>query len=177
MFSFYDLDDYQIERLKSNLESKLDKTAGPSGCWNWTGALSYAKRSPQHRYGTMRVPGTHKIVKPHRAAYFLNTMIDPGGWVIMHTCDNPRCCNPLHLQTGSNADNMRDMVQKGRHGGATRQDQTGENNGNAKLSDQDVHEIRNRLERGQTRALIAKDYPVSASMIGMIGAHKVWKHI
>jgi HNH endonuclease len=37
------------------------------------------------------------------------------GAVIMHTCDNPRCINPKHLVLGTQAENIRDMMAKGRH--------------------------------------------------------------
>ena len=34
--------------------------------------------------------------------------------VVMHTCDNPACCNPLHLRLGTTADNVADKWAKGR---------------------------------------------------------------
>ena len=34
--------------------------------------------------------------------------------VIMHTCDQPLCVNPMHLRHGTQIDNMQDAVAKGR---------------------------------------------------------------
>lgn len=41
-------------------------------------------------------------------------LCDLSGKVIRHTCDNTRCINPRHLLVGTQADNMRDMVERGR---------------------------------------------------------------
>ena len=38
----------------------------------------------------------------------------PEGMVVMHTCDNPACCNPHHLVVGTQSDNIKDCVSKGR---------------------------------------------------------------
>ncbi|WP_062509750.1 HNH endonuclease [Gluconobacter roseus] len=51
---------------------------------------------------------THRVMWEH-----LNGSI-PADRVVMHTCDNRACCNPDHLRLGTQADNVRDMMVKGR---------------------------------------------------------------
>ncbi|MGW2227383.1 HNH endonuclease signature motif containing protein [Streptomyces formicae] len=38
----------------------------------------------------------------------------PEGKVIKHSCDNPKCVNVLHLELGTQADNVRDAWKRGR---------------------------------------------------------------
>ena len=45
----------------------------------------------------------------------------PAGLVIMHACDNRACINIDHLLLGTQGDNVRDMIAKGRGGGAPNQ--------------------------------------------------------
>ena len=54
-------------------------------------------------------------VRLHRLAWEMhNAEPLPDGVVLMHTCDNPACCNPHHLVPGTQADNLKDMAAKGR---------------------------------------------------------------
>jgi hypothetical protein len=78
-----------------------------SGCWEWTG---YRTRDG---YGSVKHAG--KMMKAHRVAYEAAYDPIPDGMIVCHKCDNPACCNPNHLWLGTDADNQRDMVAKGRH--------------------------------------------------------------
>lgn len=74
----------------------------PSGCWEWAG------------YRDMYGYGRYRRKQAHRVAYErVNGGITPGLFVC-HSCDNPPCVNPAHLWLGSQRDNMRDAISKGR---------------------------------------------------------------
>lgn len=78
-----------------------------TGCLNWTGALQ------SQGYGLFSFKGVQMLA--HRAAYeCVKGPIGPG-LVLLHQCDNPRCCNVAHLRPGTDQDNKDDCVAKGRH--------------------------------------------------------------
>jgi|SRR6185369_10172253 len=80
---------------------------------------------------------------------------------IMHSCDNPSCCNPDHLKVCTHQENMDDKVAKGRQTKWT--DST--NSPRAKLSQEDVFDIRIKKRNGATLKSIALLYGVSRSSI------------
>jgi len=86
--------------------ARMVKRAGPDDCWEWQGARS-------HGYGRLKFRG--KLFLAHRVAYTLaHGPITDVRMLVMHSCDNPPCCNPAHLSLGSYLDNARDMDAKGR---------------------------------------------------------------
>ncbi len=97
-------------------------------CWLWTGAKN------SKGYGDIMVDKKH--IKAHRYSYILHKGNIPINKCVCHSCDTPLCVNPSHLWVGSNAENVRDRVIKGREA-----DRSGENNPNSKLSKKDVEVI------------------------------------
>lgn len=86
--------------------SKVDKKETHE-CWNWKGSLNSG--------GYGQFYNGHTVVLAHRFAYesFHSRKI-PHDLYVLHRCDNPVCCNPIHLFLGTQKDNMKDMVEKGR---------------------------------------------------------------
>jgi len=78
-----------------------------SGCWEKQG-FRY-----DLGYGSMCI--RNRQYRSHVAAYLLWKGEVPKGMCVMHTCDNPPCCNPDHLKLGTKGDNNRDMFAKRRN--------------------------------------------------------------
>lgn len=61
-------------------------------------------------------------LRSHRVAWMLanrstlaaNREINADSVIVIHKCDAPACCNPDHLATGTQAENIQDAVAKGR---------------------------------------------------------------
>lgn len=93
------------ERLWSRVVTR------PNGCQEWTGSLTpkgYGKIGRGHRGLGMMLT--------HRLAWELTNGPILNGMCVLHSCDNPPCCNVAHLWLGTKADNNRDMAAKGRTG-------------------------------------------------------------
>ena len=80
---------------------------GPDDCWEWTGA-----RTPKGR-GQFKLDGEIHSA-PRIALALVGMRPDCDTLLACHTCDNPGCMNPAHLWWGTDRDNVRDMMGKGR---------------------------------------------------------------
>jgi hypothetical protein len=87
---------------------------------------------------------------------------------VLHQCDNPSCVNPSHLFIGTNADNVKDKVNKGRQA-------KGVSNGQSRLTEDTVRAIKQNTT-SSFRAL-GRLYNVSHKTISAIHNGATWRHI
>ena len=85
--------------------SKVQKNDTSDGCWLWMGSKSPSGYGMFHR---------KPFVSAHRFAWITIYGIIPDGMNVLHQCDNPACVRPEHLFLGTQGDNVRDMMRKGR---------------------------------------------------------------
>lgn len=144
----------------------------PNECWPWASELN------SKGYGRFRVytGGKLRRILAHRFAYQQATgRALRRGLVVMHSCDNPPCCNPKHLRCGTQRDNMADARVKGRAVPPPARWRSGLPS--SRLQEADIPEIRSRLRRGETQRSIARDYKVSPSAIGAVARGRTWFHV
>ncbi len=72
-------------------------------CWNWTAGVN--------EWGYGRYSGLGTNLYSHRVAYMLTKGHILDGLQVQHICNNPKCCNPYHLELGTCSKNSRYMVK------------------------------------------------------------------
>lgn len=93
---------------------------------------------------------------------------------VCHSCDTPLCINPKHLWAGTHEDNMRDMVSKER---ADKTPRLGEQHWNAKLTEEQLREIREQSTAGRSAAVLAAEYGITTDNLRLILRRKIWRHV
>jgi len=134
-------------------------------CLEWTGFKDV------NGYGGFQFEGYH--IKPHRFAYAAKH----GEWptYVLHHCDNRACVNVKHLYSGTQSDNMQDMIRRGR---ANRLAQTGSRNHYAKRTENEIIELRKIIDSKLfSDKQIANAYKMAQSGVGQIRRRTSWKHI
>jgi HNH endonuclease len=163
-----------------------------ASCWVWTASVDDCG------YGLIGLGVSRKLGKAHRVSWEIHFGEILDGLCVLHKCDFPGCVRPDHLFLGTQKINAQDREAKNRgnhpcgpranaenfaRGDAhwTRQQPervTGENNGRAKLCEEDVRAIRTRYSAGGVLYKdLALEYGLDASTIGDIVRGELWSHV
>ncbi len=158
------------ETFTERFWAKVDKSQ-PNDCWLWQGAKN------KEGYGSINDPRFNKHRRAHVIAYELSTGdIVQKGLIVMHLCDNPQCCNPNHLRKGTQKENIWDSINKKRREIFPNR-LIGEKCYNAKLKENEVHEIKQRLRNGESPTEIARSFHVSRGAVTNIRLGVTWKSL
>lgn len=138
------------------------------GCWEWQASVN------ANGYGVLYAVKDDKptSILAHRLSFeFFHGSI-PAGYSVLHRCDNPRCLNPVHLFTGTRAENVADMISKGRSRALS-----GQENGFSKLTEGQVLEILELQAQGLGQRQIAMRFGVGRTTVSHILAGRTWRHL
>jgi hypothetical protein len=149
-----------------------------TGCWLW------ARAALRAGYGIAVVDGRRWYT--HRLAY--EAYVGPiGPMQVCHKCDTPACVNPDHLFLGTQRDNMRDMIAKGRKRNACGDENgtrlrpeprpRGDRHPTAKLTNEIIPILRARAAAGETTRALAREYGVTGPVVWFAIRGVTWKHI
>lgn len=168
------------ENIKKFCRSVSER--GPDDCWPWT------DRCGRGGYGQFWVDGEDRNLYAHRVAYYLATGEDPYPLEILHSCDNPPCCNPAHLTKGTHAEDMQDAKDRNRikHGEDHYYRQhpeeivRGTENGRHKFTDSEIMDIRQYHadhKHEESRRSMSRKYGITHVHLAAIITGKFWGHL
>ena len=162
--------------LAERFWAKVDRSGGADACWLWQG------KSQNGGYGVIHLGGAKTVTGyAHRVSWMIHCEGDPVGKAVCHRCDVPSCVNPAHLFLGTIADNVRDMIAKGRCRLPARRRGVavvrGERVGSAKLTEAKVREIRARAAKGEGSGRLGAEYVMDSSTVRQIVRRVIWKHV
>jgi hypothetical protein len=162
--------DRRMPPVAVRFEQRTDRSGE---CWLWTGPRN------AHGYGVFhyRADGVDRRILAHRYAHLMATGVDAADLLVCHRCDNPACVRPDHLFAGSHAENMRDMVQKGRWDSPERRASkcAGERMPNAKLTAEAVRAAREEVAHGGAVRSIARRLGVSRTTLKNAVSGTTWR--
>jgi HNH endonuclease len=152
------------------LWSRIDQST-TEGCHPWMGPLA------RNGYGYLSTGlRTGRKILAHRAVWQLMYGPIPKGLVVCHGCDNRRCCNPAHLRVDTHKGNIQECIAKGRNSPPPPRP-PGKRGSGAKLSDDQVRDVRRRIATGESQTSIAKRFGVDQVVISLIVRHKTYRDV
>lgn len=144
----------------------------PNSCWYWD--------NPTHEfgYGWFGINGENKLA--HRVAKIIWDGEEKEGMQVLHSCDNPACCNPNHLRWGTQEENIQDCVDRGRKTDPPRNSSLppvmrGEDNPSSVMSWSKVRDLRRDWSKGEKGRYLSDKYGISISTVYQIVNYRTWK--
>jgi len=150
--------------VREHIKSKVMRTS--AGCWEWP---TLAKNG-YGVIGMMRPNSKRKQWSAHRVSHEVFVGPIKKGLFVCHRCDNPACVNPEHLFLGTPADNVHDMVRKGRN-------RRGSARPESRLTEAKVRCIRKKAAGGAKGKDLATEFGVAQSVISSVLSGKAWTHV
>ena len=153
--------------------SKVDRGT-PDACWLWQAGVN------ARGYGRIGWGDRHSVALAHRVAWELTHGAIPAGKHVLHACDIPACVNPAHLRLGTDADNMRDMLERGRSWMQRRPELAarGSRNGNARFTEAQVAAIRVEYAAGGVSIkALARRHRVAEYGMSLLLKRRTWRHV
>lgn len=151
------------------------------GCW--------PRIAAHNGLGYTKISVDGKTCYAHRVSWEIHNGPIPNGLWVLHHCDNPPCVNPAHLFLGDRGANVRDCVEKGRHGARRYPERygfwrvtaamlpRGERHFRAVLTDALVRQIRTDHAAGESGSSIARRLGISQSTASSVITGKTWTHV
>lgn len=144
-------------RIRDRIRFEVCPVKGLEGdCHIWTGTTNrdgYGYLTIHSKPMRAHVLALECYLKRHRQA----------SEVTRHLCGVKKCCNPLHLQFGTQSENSIDAV---RHGHAK-----------TNLDIDKVRRIKEALLEGTSRSFLASEYGCQEDTIRQIDTGASWKHV
>lgn len=150
----------KVDLPKDIVTRIANKTLKTTTCWLWTGNKN------KDGYGIIQISNKQKRVT--RVVFAIVHGQVTNNQLVLHSCDNPTCINPIHLYSGTPADNVRDEVSRGRIAQGSRNNQN-------KLTEIQVLEIRSLHKEGSSLSKLGRKFAVSHKTIESIVKRKTWK--
>jgi hypothetical protein len=140
-----------------NFWNRVDIKDNNKECWN------YKEGTTIDGYGCFIYHGDN--IKAHRMAYILSKGNISKGFLVMHLCNNPVCCNPNHLELGNDLKNSQYKYKCNRQNMTLTVDQI-----------RDIHKMHKECPE-LTQWQIAEKFKITQGMISMIIKGKSWHNI
>jgi len=146
-----------VEQFWNRLDRSGPDFTGLGPCWEWRTKAG----APGKRYGWTKVDA--RTDAPHRLAYQIAKGPIPAGQYVLHSCDNPKCCNPAHLEVGSQLENRRQAAERGRT--------------HRKLTEVDALDVLLAAARGESQRSIAIRLGVARNSVVCVLRGETFRHV